>query len=172
MTYLFPIATTTSLGLVQAGTNIAIDSAGVISTAGGDSATIGTWIPVLDTTGIGVYVIVNRYAAYSKIGQQVTCYFDFSVTSISGGSNSDTLFLTGLPFTSNTSLLGSVGSLYTSYISGISRGSFAGTITGTVPSASTQVKLWNTDGTSAALKQESVKALSILAGTITYISAT
>ena len=171
MTYLFPIATTSSVGLVQAGNNISIDANGVISTTGGGSVTTGTWTPFLDTTGQGVYVIVNRYATYSKIGQQVTCYFDFSVTSLSGGSNSNTLFISGLPFTSDTTTLGSVGSLYCSYIFGVSGGSYAGTITGTVPSASTKVNLWETDGVSIGLKQESVKALSILAGTITYISA-
>ena len=172
MTYLFPIASNTSTGIVQAGNNISIDASGVISTTGGGSATIGTWTPFLDTTGVGVYVIVNRYATYSKIGQQVTCYFDFSVTSITGGYTSDTLILTGLPFTSATSLLGSVGSLYTSFISGVSGGGYSGTITGTVPSASTQVNLWEMNGVSTGLKQESVKALSIIAGTITYISAT
>jgi hypothetical protein len=172
------IATVSSLGVVKIGANLTIAADGTLSanvgSGGGGSGniTVGTWTPILDTTGIGVYVIAIRYATYSKIGQQVNCYFDFTVTSITGGTNPDTLFITGLPFTSNTSLLGNVGSLYTSYITGVSVGGYAGTITGTVPAASTQVNLWDTNNVSTGLKQESVKALSQLIGTITYLSAT
>jgi hypothetical protein len=113
-----------------------------------------------------------KYAAYSKIGQQVTCYFDISVTSITGGSNSDTVIITGLPFVSASTTVGYVGSLYTSYIAGVSGGSYNGPITGTVGSSTSSVVLWDTSNVSTRLKQESFKLASEIAGTIQYLSAT
>ena len=170
MSYLFPIANSTDLGVVSAGTNITITN-GVVSSAGGSSATTGTWTPFVDTTGSGVYAVLVKYATYSKIGQQVTCYFDISVTSLSGGSNSDYVIITGLPFVSATTVAGYVGSLYTSYIANISGGTFAGPVTGTISSSTSTVVLWDTSGTSTRLKQECFKLNSEIAGTIQYLSA-
>jgi hypothetical protein len=122
------------------------------------------------SSGVGVFVLVTKLARYSRIGSQVTCYFDLVLSSVTGGSNSDTLTLTGLPFVSAVSTLGYVGSLFTSLVLGVSGGGYAVTITGSVPASSSTVTLWNTNSVSTALKQDSFKVNSEISGIISYLA--
>jgi len=170
MSFLFPIATTTSVGLVQAGTNIAIDANGVISTTGGGSATIGTWTPAITSSTPATITVTAATANYSKIGQQVTCYFDITVTVESGGSGSGTLSLSNLPFTSVAST-GYVGSVIVSYFENAQ--SKETTITGSVISNSTRASLWNAHEVFdiTCLTQEDIQATTRLQGTVIYLSA-
>ena len=170
MTYLFPIATTSSAGLVQAGTNISIDAAGVISTTGGGSATIGTWTPVITSSTPAIITVIATTANYSKIGQQVTCYFDITVTVESGGSGTGTLSLSNLPFTSITST-GYVGSVIISYFGNTQ--SKETTITGSVIGNSTRASLWNAHEVYdiSCLIQDDIQATTRLQGVVIYLSA-
>jgi hypothetical protein len=170
MSFLFPIATTTSLGVVQAGTNIAIDANGVISTTGGGSATIGSWTPAITSSTPATITVVATTANYSKIGQQVTCYFDIIVTVDSGGSGSGALSLSNLPFTSIASV-GYVGSVIVSYFQNAQ--SKETTITGSVVGNSTRATLWNAHEVYdiSCLTQDDIQVTTRLQGTVTYISA-
>ena len=170
MTYLFPIASTSSTGLVQAGTNITIDAAGVISTTGGGSSTIGTWTPTITSSTPATITVTAATANYSKIGQQVACYFDIIVAVESGGSPAGELSLSNLPFTSITSV-GYVGSVIVSYFKNTQ--SKETTITGSVISNSTRASLWNAHEVFdiTCLTQEDIQATTRLQGTVIYLSA-
>jgi len=170
MTYLFPIATTSSVGLVQAGTNISIDAAGVISTTGGGNATIGTWTPGITSSTPAIITVIATTANYSKIGQQVTCYFDITVTVESGGSGTGTLSLSNLPFTSITST-GYVGSVIISYFGNTQAKET--TITGSVIGNSTRASLWNAHEVYdiSCLIQDDIQATTRLQGAVIYLSA-
>lgn len=170
MSFLFPIATTTSLGVVQAGTNIAIDANGVISTTGGGSATIGTWTPTITSSTPATITVVAATANYSKIGQQVTCYFDITVAVESGGSPTGALSLSNLPFTSVAST-GYVGSVIVSYFENAQ--SKETTITGSVIGNSTRASLWNAHEVFdiTCLTQDDIQAATRLQGTVIYLSA-
>jgi hypothetical protein len=170
MSYLFPIATTTSLGVVQAGTNIAIDAAGVISTTGSGNATVGTWTPAITSSTPATITVTAATANYSKIGQQVTCYFDITVAVESGGSGLGTLSLSNLPFTSVAST-GYVGSVIVSYFQNAQ--SKETTITGSVIGNSTRASLWNAHEVFdiTCLTQDDVQPTTRLQGTVIYLSA-
>jgi hypothetical protein len=170
MSFLFPIATTTSLGVVQAGTNITIDAAGVISTTGGGNATVGTWTPAITSSIPATITVTAATANYSKIGQQVTCYFDITVAVESGGSGSGTLFLSNLPFTSVAST-GYVGSVIVSYFQNAQ--SKETTITGSVIGNSTRASLWNAHEVFdiTCLTQDDIQVTTRLQGTVIYLSA-
>jgi hypothetical protein len=170
MSFLFPIATTTSLGLVQAGTNIAIDANGVISTTGGGSATIGTWTPAITSSTPATITITAATANYSKIGQQVTCYFDIIVAVESGGSSTGELSLSNLPFVSIIGI-GYVGSVIVSYFENAQ--SKETTITGSVIGNSTRARLWNAHEVFdiTCLTQDDIQPTTRLQGTVIYLSA-
>lgn len=170
MTYLFPIASNTSTGIMQAGTNIAIDANGVISTTGGGSSTIGNWTPTITSSTPATITVTIATAIYSKIGQQVTCYFDITISVESGGSPTGALSLSNLPFTSIISV-GYVGSVIVSYFENAQ--SKETTITGSVISNSTKASLWNAHEVYdiSCLTQEDIQVTTRLQGTVTYISA-
>ena len=170
MSYLFPIATTTSPGMVQAGTNIAIDEAGIISTTGSGNATVGTWTPSITSSAVATITVTAATANYSKIGQQVTCYFDITVAVESGGSGSGTLSLSNLPFTSVAST-GYVGSVIVSYFQNAQ--SKETTITGSVIGNSTRASLWNAHEVFdiTCLTQDDIQVTTRLQGTVIYLSA-
>jgi hypothetical protein len=161
------------LGVVQAGSNINIDADGVISTSGGGSATIGTWTPTIAVSTAGTITITSATASYAKMGQQVICYFDFTVATKAGGANANTLTLNGLPFTSVAGT-GIVGSLVVSVF--VNLNISASYITGTVAGSSTSVLLYeiHNDDLNSRLTYADVQAGATptrLIGTITYISA-
>lgn len=166
------IATSTQLGVVKQGSNISIAPDGTISSTGGAS-TLGTWIPVLvQSSGvIGSSISLTiKNAKYVKIGQLVSCTFDFQISNITGGLNSSVLTLRQLPETS-ISDIGYVGSLYISYFN--SMDSNVVELNGTVISSSKQVDLWltKTPGQSQIkLTQSDIKVGTRLIGTIQYIS--
>jgi hypothetical protein len=255
MAYAFPIATTSSLGVVQAGTNISIDADGIISTAGAGTgftgsngftgsagttgfigsvgfvgssgftgssgfvgsrgfvgsagfngsngfngssgyngstgfagsagfvgslgytgssgtggSTVGTWTPAIISSALATITVVATTASYSKIGQQVTCYFDITVTVESGGSGAGAVSLSGLPFTSLASL-GYVGSVIVSYFNNASAKET--TITGSVVGNSTRASLWNAHEVYdiTAFTQEDIQVTTRLQGTVIYLSA-
>ena len=173
MTYLFPIATASSTGIVQAGTNIAIDANGVISTTGGGSSTIGTWVPTMSVATAGTITLITTTANFAKMGQQVICYFDVTVATRVGGANMSVLTLNGLPFASIAGT-GAVGSLVVSVFENLNTDwSY---VTGTIDGNSTSARLY------AIHNAESNKRLTYadvqvtplptrLVGTITYLSA-
>lgn len=172
MSYLFPIANGTELGLVSAGTNITIVN-GVVSSAG--SATIvGTWTPTIAVSTAGTITITSATSNYSKTGQQVICYFDFTVATRAGGANANTLTLNGLPFTSTTGA-GIVGSLVVSIFANLNTEQVC--ITGTVAGSSTSALLYtihDDDESSVRLTYGDVQvtpAPTRFVGTITYLSA-
>lgn len=183
MSFLYGPATTTSLGLVQIGQNITVSNVGVISvTTGvtgatgatgpaGASSTVNTWTPTFVSSSGGTITITVATASYIKIGQQVTCYFDFTEATETGGNPSGTMSINGLPFTSIAGT-GMVGTAMVNYFENINTNETF--ITGTVAGAATQVLLWATHqvATSVRLTQNDVKPTSRLVGTIQYISAT
>ena len=171
MSYLFPPANGTTLGVVSAGTNITINK-GVISSTGVDS-TIGSWTPAIAVSTAGTVTITPSTATYVKIGQQVICYFDFTVATKTGGADSNTLTLNGLPFTSNSGT-GVVGSLVVTIFANLctNRSYLSGTVTG----SSTSVLLYtiNNASSNGRLTYDDIQAGSSptrLVGTITYLSA-
>jgi hypothetical protein len=170
MTYLFPIATTSTTGVVQAGTNISIDAAGVISTVGGSGSTSGTWTPTFVSSLGGTIAITVATANYVKTGQNVTCYFDFTELTETGGGVAGTMSINGLPFASIAGT-GIVGTAMVNYFENLNANETF--ITGTVAGAASQVLLWATHqvSTSVRLTQNDVKPTTRLVGTITYQSA-
>ena len=174
MTYLFPIATTSTVGLVQAGTNIAIDADGVISTTGGGGgAVIGVWVPTITVATAGTITLLTTTANYAKIGQQVICYFDVTLATRTGGANANTLTMNGLPFTSIAGL-GIVGSLEVSLFVNLNVNQSY--VTGTVAGSSTSVLLYtiHNEASNERLTYADVQAgvtPTRLVGTITYLSA-
>jgi hypothetical protein len=174
MTYLFPIATTSTVGLVQAGANITIDVDGVISTAGGGSSAIGVWVPTITVATAGTITLLTTTANYAKIGQQVICYFDITVATRTGGANNNVLTLNGLPFTSIAGV-GIVGSLEVSIFENLNVDQSY--VTGTVAGLSTSVLLYtiHNESSNERLTYADVRSgvtPTRLVGTITYLSAT
>jgi hypothetical protein len=170
MTYLFPNANGTDPGVVSAGNNITISN-GVVSSTGSGSATVGTWTPAITSTAVATITVVATTANYSKIGQQVVCYFDITVAIESGGSGSGALSLSNLPFTSITSV-GYVGSVIISYFENAQ--SKETTITGSVVGNSTRANLWNAHEVFdiTCLTQDDIQSTTRLQGTVIYLSAT
>jgi hypothetical protein len=172
MTYLFPIANGTELGVVSAGTNITITN-GVISASGSGSSTVGTWTPTIAVSSSGTITLLINAARYSKSGQQVICYFDVTVVTYTGGNPTNILTLNGLPFTSIVST-GIVGSLIITYFEGLNTNQTY--ITGTVAGSSTSVLLWDQhqQADTQRLTYADVQLIPTptrLVGTITYLSA-
>jgi len=172
MSYLFPIANGTELGAVSAGTNITIAN-GVISSTGGGGATVGTWTPTIAVSTAGTITLTVNSANYSKIGQQVICYFDVTVATRAGGANNNTLTMNGLPF---TSIAGTVvaGSLVVTIFANLNIN--ASYITGTVIGSSTSVPLYEIHNAAdnSRLTYANVQAGATptrFVGTITYLSA-
>jgi hypothetical protein len=169
MSFLSMPATTTSLGLVQVGTNISVDSNGVISTSSGGGGTVGTWVPTITGSGGSVALTISQ-SHYSKNGQMVLCTFDFLVSTISASGN---LTLSGLPFTS-ISGSGYVGSvLFSAYFNLKTPLNFIG---GSVLSSSTSASLWKDTGSSSTTVDNMsggvLQSNSRLIGTVQYITAT
>ena len=172
MSYLFPLANGTELGVVSAGTNITIAN-GVVSSTGGGGSTIGTWTPTIAVATAGTITLTVNSANYAKMGQQVICYFDVTVATRAGGANANTLTMNGLPFAS----LGGVvvaGSLVVSIFANLNIN--ASYITGTVIGASTSVPLYEIHNAAdnSRLTYADVQAGATptrFVGTITYISA-
>ena len=164
------IASTNSLGVVQIGSGIQVSETGVISAVSGNITT-GTWVPGLAPSMPGVISTVVKTARYVKAGNLVTCIFDFVVTSITGGSNTSTLKLTGIPFSSETSS-GYVGSIQVSYFSDLS--SNTDYISGAIINTSTQGDLWlqkEPNKSLSKITQADIKTNTRLVGTVQYLSA-
>jgi hypothetical protein len=172
MSYLYPIANGTELGIVSAGTNITITN-GVVSSSGGGGSTVGTWTPTISVSTAGTVTLTTATATYAKMGQQVICYFDITVATRTGGANTNTLTLNGLPFTSTTGT-GIVGSLVVSIFQNLNVNQSY--ITGTVAGSSTSVLLYtiHNDPSNSRLTYADVQAGATptrFVGTISYISA-
>lgn len=173
MSYLFPLANNTNLGIVSAGTNINITD-GVVSSTGGGGTTIGTWTPTIAVATAGTITLTTATATYAKTGQQVICYFDFTVATKTGGANPNTLILNGLPFTSIAGT-GIQGSLVVSIFQNLNVS--ASYITGTVAGSSTSALLYeiHNAASNSRLTYSDVQAGATptrFVGTITYLSAT
>ena len=174
MTYLFPLANGTEFGVVKSGTNVTIVN-GIISATGGGGGgtTIGTWTPTIAVATAGTITITTATATYAKIGQQVICYFDFTLATKAGGANANTLTLNGLPFTSTTGT-GIVGSLVVSIFENLNVNQSY--VTGTVAGSSTSVPLFTIHNAASNVRLtyadvQVTPAPSRFVGTITYISA-
>jgi hypothetical protein len=172
MSYLTPFATTSEYGVVQVGSGISVAN-GVISTTNSSSGTnviVGTWTPTITSSAVATITVVATTANYSKIGQQVTCYFDITVAVESGGSGTGALSLGNLPFTSIVST-GYVGSVIVSYFENAQ--SKETTITGSVIGNSTRASLWNAHEVFdiTCLTQDDIQATTRLQGTVIYLSA-
>jgi len=173
MSYLTPFATTSEYGVVQVGSGISVAN-GVISTTNSSSGTnviVGTWTPTITSSAVATITVVATTANYSKIGQQVTCYFDITVAVESGGSGTGALSLGNLPFTSIVST-GYVGSVIVSYFENAQ--SKETTITGSVIGNSTRASLWNAHEVFdiTCLTQDDIQITTRLQGTVIYLSAT
>lgn len=173
MSYLFPLADGTGLGVVSSGTNVTIVNGVISATGGGGGATIGTWTPSISVSTAGTITITTATATYAKMGQQVICYFDITVATRAGGANANTLTLNGLPFTSIAGS-GIVGSLVTSVFFNLNIN--ASYITGTVAGSSTSSLLYeiHNSADNSRLIYADVQAGATptrLVGTITYLSA-
>ena len=172
MSYLYPIANGTELGIVSAGTNITITD-GVVSSSGGGGSTVGTWTPTIAVSTAGTVTLTTATATYAKMGQQVICYFDITVATKAGGANNNTLTLNGLPFTSTTGT-GIVGSLVVSIFQNLNDNQSY--VTGTVAGSSASVLLYtiHNEASNSRLTYSDVQAGATptrFVGTITYISA-
>jgi hypothetical protein len=172
MSYLYPIANGTELGIVSAGTNITITN-GVVSSSGGGGSTVGTWTPTIAVSTAGTITLTTATANYAKIGQQVICYFDITLATRTGGANPNTLTLNGLPFTSIAGT-GVVGSLVVTIFANLNTDQSY--ITGTVAGSSTSVPLYTIHNAAdnERLTYADVQvtpAPTRLVGTITYLSA-
>jgi hypothetical protein len=172
MSYLFPLANNTDLGVVSAGTNITIANGVVSSTASG-GATVGTWTPTVAVATAGTITLTTATANYSKVGQQVTCYFDVTVATKTGGANANVLTLNGLPFSSKAGT-GVVGSLVVSIFANLNIS--ASYITGTIAGSSTSALLYQIHNAedNERLTYADVQAGATptrFVGTITYLSA-
>lgn len=165
------IATTNSLGLVQVGSGLAIDPLGVLTAQGGDNYSSGAWTPGLAGPAAGTITLTIKNAKFTKVGQLVTCFFDFKVSSIGSGTNSSILYLTGLPFLSITDV-GTVGSVYTSYWEFMDLNLVE--VSGTVISSDTKALLWKANSPQSSLSslvRDDIQVGSTLAGTVVYFSA-
>jgi len=172
MSYLFPLANGTELGVVSAGTNITIAN-GVVSSTGGGGSTVGTWVPTIAVATAGTITLTVNSANYAKMGQQVICYFDVTVATRTGGANPNTLTMNGLPFTSIAGVV-VAGSLVVTIFQNLNDSQSY--ITGTVIGSSTSVPLYTihnaTDNTRLTYADVQVTpAPTRLVGTINYISA-
>ena len=172
MSYLYPIANGTELGIVSAGTNITITD-GVVSSSGGGGSTVGTWTPTIAVSTAGTVTLTTATATYAKMGQQVICYFDITVATKTGGANTNTLTLNGLPFTSTTGT-GIVGSLVVSIFQNLNDNQSY--VTGTVAGSSASVLLYtiHNEASNSRLTYSDIQAGATptrFVGTITYISA-
>lgn len=173
MSYLTPFATTSEYGVVQVGSGISVAN-GVISTTNSSSGTnviVGNWSPAITSSATATITLTTATAIYSKIGQQVTCYFDITVAVESGGSSTGALSLSNLPFVSIISI-GYVGSVIISYFENAQ--SKETTITGSVIGNSTRASLWNAHEVFdiTCLTQDDIQATTRLQGTVIYLSAT
>ena len=164
------IATTTQLGVVKIGTGISVDVDGTISASGGSSI-VGDWTPAILPSVPGVISLNTKTARYVKTGNLVTCTFDVTVATITGGSNASTLKLSGLPFSSESST-GYVGVVLIGYFSDMNTNT--NYISGSVISTSTQGDLWfqkESNKSLTKLTQDNVKTNTRLVGTVQYLSA-
>ena len=148
-----------------------IGSLGYTGSSGTSGSTVGTWTPAITSSAMATITIVATTANYSKIGQQVTCYFDITVAVESGGSSIGAVFLSNLPFTSIAST-GYVGSVIVSYFANTGEKETA--ITGSVIGNSTRASLWNAheEFDIQAFTQADIQATTRLQGTVIYLSAT
>ena len=171
MTYLFPNANGSDLGIVSAGNNITITNGVISATGGGGGATVGTWTPTITSSAVAATITVTIATGnYSKIGQQVICYFDITIIVESGGSGTGALSLSNLPFTSIAGT-GYVGSVIVSYFNNTQ--SKETTITGSVIGNSTRASLWNAHEVYdiSALTQDDIQVTTRLQGAVIYLSA-
>lgn len=173
MSYLTPFATTSEYGVVQIGSGISVAN-GVISTTNSSSSTnviVGNWSPAITSSAAATITLTTATAIYSKIGQQVTCYFDITVAVESGGSGTGAVSLSNLPFTSIAST-GYVGSVIVSYFANTGEKETA--ITGSVIGNSTRASLWNAheEYDIETFTQADIQATTRLQGTVIYLSAT
>lgn len=164
------IASSTQLGTVKIGSGITVTPDGTISTTGGGIVELGAWAPVLLPSLPGNIVTSTRNANYTKIGQQVFCTFDLEVIGLAG-TDSATVKLTGLPYTSIIST-GYTGSVFFSYFRLMDDNvDYMG---GTVISSTTTADIWFTsqqDKSLVKLTQDSLKIGTRLVGIVQYISA-
>lgn len=169
MAYKSPVASTTNHGVVKVGANINVTPDGVISTSGG-AATIGTWTPGITSSLGATITLTTAVANYAKVGQLVTCFFDFVVATETGGGNTGTLTLTGLPFAAIAGT-GIVGSLDVNYFENLDNSHTY--VTGTIAGGASSALLWavHQDDTFTRLLQEDIKPTTRLVGVITYLSA-
>ncbi len=164
------IATTTQLGVVKIGSGISVDVDGTISASGGSSL-VGDWTPAILPSIPGVISLNTKTARYVKTGNLVTCTFDVTVTTITGGNKNSTLKLSGLPFSSESST-GYVGVVLIGYFSDMNTNT--NYISGSVISTSTQGDLWfqkEPVKSLTKLTQDDVKTNTRLVGTVQYLSA-
>jgi len=166
------IASATQLGVVKVGSGISVDGSGTISASGADCCPeVGNWTPSILPSVPGVISLNTKTARYVKSSNLVTCTFDVTITSITGGSNSATLKLSGLPFSSESST-GYVGVVLIGYFTDMNINT--NYISGSVISTSTQGDLWfqkEPNKSLTKLTQADVKTNTRLVGTVQYLSA-
>lgn len=166
------ISSTTNLGIVQVGSGLSITPSGILSAinGGGPSYSFGSWLPGLAQVSTGSIAINVKHAKYTKVGQLVNCTFDIKITGITGGSDSNSISLINLPFTSIADTA-SVGSLYISYYKDFDKN--VNNVSGTVNGNNTTVTMWyqqNPGKSMTLLTVDDIKINTVLVGTITYIS--
>ena len=169
MAFLGPVATTSTYGLVQVGSNISVVN-GVISATGSGTSVVGTWTPTITATTGAATLTIND-AHYVKNGQLVTGTFDITILT---GTLIGNITLGGLPFVSITSTnSGYVGSVvFSGYFAMKTTVNFVG---GGVVGNSTTATLWQDTGNSsvtvANLDGAILQITTRLTGTVQYISA-
>ena len=120
------------MSTVISGTN------GILLPNGGDSLVWyeeGSWTPAISAATPGTLSVAytSRSGQYTRVGRQVTCSFNITISSITVGTSTGQALITGLPFASGYEMRSMIGT------SGVDN---AGTWAGVAASAgSTQLGL-------------------------------
>jgi len=172
MGYFTGPASTSNYGVVKIGNGITVAN-GIISTSGGGGSTIGTWTPVVVSSLGATITLVTKNSNYAKIGQYITCTFDFTIATETGGGSGGIITIQGLPFTSITETNGGyVGGVYISYFSNM--GSDTGWLSGGVVNNTKIADMFfggSQPKSLSNLTQDDIKVTTRLVGTITYLSS-
>jgi len=121
----------------------------------------GTWTPVITPEGGSAAGATVNHASYTKVGRLVSLVFQITIDSISGGSSSNAIELTGLPFTLNTAAGGGPNIGYTN---------LTGSMTGSLalqPVSTTKYRIVNLNGATGTNASDHLQGSSVLRGQFT-----
>lgn len=119
------------------------------------------WTPTLIPT-TGTINITTHSATYLKIGPQVTCQFDITVSNMN--TSTGNISLGGLPFISKTAS-GNVGTVQVAFVTSLTDNKSNPTITGVVGANGTTATLWYQQAAGSSINVTQLPTTSIVATT-------